>query len=137
MVERVIESPPSSYDLITGNSGTGKSTLVCRLARRLPGVVYVTIPLAVPTGSASALPCLVRALEAALNLGPTCTWSREIFNKVITTRESGQYRQPFCFVYVLIYFVKRATNLITHTSFGWRISGEPLRASKQSTRPGQ
>ena len=40
MVELVIESPPTNYDIIVGDHGAGKSTLVYRLARRLPGIAY-------------------------------------------------------------------------------------------------
>ena len=43
--ERMVEKvPPTNYDIIVGNHVTGKSTLVYHLARRLPGVVYDSIP---------------------------------------------------------------------------------------------
>ena len=138
MVELVIKSPPSNYYLIVGNHGTGKSTLVYRLARRLPGVVYVTVPSAESrTGSADVRSRFVRALEAAFDLGPTYTWSRVILSKVITMFDPGRHAPPFCFVHMLMYSVKRACQLLTHISVGWRISRGPLRTTRRSTRPGQ
>jgi hypothetical protein len=142
MVELVIKSPPTKYDIIVGNHGTGKSTLVYRLARRLPGVIYVAVPSAESrtesrTGSTDVRSRFVRALEAALDLGHTYTWSRVIFSKVITTLEPGKHAPPFCFVYMLMYSVKTACQLMKHISVGWRISRVPLRATRRSISPGQ
>jgi len=69
VVELVAKSPPTNYDLIT-DPGTGKSTLVYRLARRLPGVVYVTVPTAeCRTGSADRAFSFCAHLGGGLRLG--------------------------------------------------------------------
>jgi len=119
MVERVIKSSPTKYDIIVGNHGTGKSTLVYRLARRLPGVIYVTLPSAESRpGSADARSCFADSLEAALDLGPTYTWSRIILSRIVKTLEPGKHAPPFCFVYMLTYSVKRPCQLLMHISVG-------------------
>ena len=84
MVENVCKSPPTKYDVIVGNHGTGKSALMCRLACRLPGIVYVDIP---PCNSVDHVQVgFERALEAALDWKvPGYSWSHVLLGKVIKT----------------------------------------------------
>ena len=131
-VELVIKSTPTRYDLITGNPGTGKSTLVYRLARRLPGIVFATIPSAESRGSADVGSRFVPTLEAALDLRPMSMWSSILFTKDITTLQPSKHAPPFCFVYMLMYPVKRDCQLLMHISVGWRASREPLHAQSKA-----
>ena len=136
MVKNVIESPPSKYDIIVGNYGTGKSTLVYRLARRLPGIVYVTVPPAMAGATSYDVQFrFARALEAALDWkAPGILWPRFLLGRVGRALE-GKHA-PLCFVCMLMYSVK-ACRLMADISRGWRISCGPLLATRRSIRPAQ
>ena len=102
MVESVIKSPPTKYDVIVGNHGTGKSTLVYRLACRLPGIVYVTIPPALSPAMSDTTPehnarlVFARALKAALDWKvPGHSWSRVLLGKVVKTLAPCKHA-PLC-----------------------------------------
>jgi len=44
LIRQAMASLPSRYDVITGCSGVGKSTLVREVARTIPNAVYIAIP---------------------------------------------------------------------------------------------
>jgi len=102
MVESVIKSPPTKYDVIVGNHGTGKSTLVYRLACRLPGIVYVTVPPAMSPASSGITPensvlfAFLEDLEAALDWkAPRHSWSYEPLSKVVKSLVPRKHA-PLC-----------------------------------------
>ena len=44
LFEDVIKSPRSTYSVIVGSHGTGKSTLARKVARKTQGMIYVNVP---------------------------------------------------------------------------------------------
>ena len=73
-MKRILQPPReySTYDLIVGNYGTGKTTLVRHVGRECSGVIYVEVP---------ALPeKLDRAFAMAINWSPSIkNWVEYIF----------------------------------------------------------
>jgi len=63
MLDKIITSDSGQYGIIVGNHGTGKSTLVERVASKTPGVIYVFIG-----GSGGVAANVTSALNKALHL---------------------------------------------------------------------
>ena len=101
LVESFIKSPPTKYGVMVGGHGTGKSTLAKRVARKLPGVIYVIIPEETRLIDSTVVS---RALDAALRDAlngrePMPEWFPLLLSKFINTATKllgpGK-RAPFC-----------------------------------------
>ena len=88
MVRSTILSGTGNYDVVVGNHGTGKSTIVKKIAKETPGAVYVFIkPLA------NINKAMTKAFIEALNWEePQITW-REVVLKTVF-QSSANRRTP-------------------------------------------
>jgi hypothetical protein len=76
MVKKTLLSGTCNYDVIVGNPGTGKSTIIEKVAGSIGGVVYVHIPLELEVDNAVA-DALIDALHWE---EPHTAWTTVLFN---------------------------------------------------------
>ena len=78
MVRSTILSGTENYDVIVGNHGTGKSTIVEKIAKEAPGAIYVFIK-----SFGNTYEAVTRAFIEALNWEEPCTTWREVILQTI------------------------------------------------------
>jgi len=83
LFELVVKSDPSTYDVIVGSHGTGKSALAEEVARKTPGVIYVDVP-PEKGDSKEVEGGLESALIEALNWRePVTPWRTILLSKIV------------------------------------------------------
>ena len=97
LFERVFKSSPTEYNVIVGSRGTGKSALAKKVARKMPGVIYIAVA---DRKKVKLEDNLDSALLAALNWRESVTpWAYVFLNKFITVPaillQPGK-RAPLC-----------------------------------------
>ncbi|KAF8254036.1 hypothetical protein K440DRAFT_673711 [Wilcoxina mikolae CBS 423.85] len=80
LVKETLTTCPAQYDVIVGNIGTGKSTLVREVASEIPGVIYIAITGRSTENGSTVRESFSNAFAAALNWKvPYTPWNEVIW----------------------------------------------------------
>jgi len=134
--EVVVESSPSTYSVVVGSHGTGKSTLAWNLARKTQGVIYVNVPPTVKTDDKEypVKETLDSALREALGLRIHIpTWFPVVLSKLF--HMAGKLLQPGKQVLIIVFIVPRTEQFLPRRLAAKQRNSKDVEGFRAGCRP--